>query len=302
MKQCYVPKAFRADSLARIAQANEIIARYQDMGLRLTLRQLYYQHVAANLIPNTEKSYKNLASLVSDGRLAGLIDWDAIEDRGRVPETPGEWDSVEQIVRSAIRQYRCPRWQGQTHYVELWVEKQALAGVLAPLADEFHVTLMVNKGYSSQSAMHEAAGRFIEHGDRDGVLLYIGDHDPSGEDMVRDIASRMETFGAAADVRKVALTRAQIDEHEPPPQPAKTTDSRFSRYEAEHGNESWEVDSLPPDVLERLVREAMDDVLDRDAMDALIAKEDADRELVRAAVARALNPKPGPGKSGRTRR
>jgi len=99
----------------------------------LTLRQLYYQLVSRNVIPNTEKSYKNLSTLVSDARLAGKMDWNAIEDRVRVPRMSSEWGSVSELVEDALAAYRRPRWAGQRNYVELWVEKDALAGVLLPL-------------------------------------------------------------------------------------------------------------------------------------------------------------------------
>lgn len=248
-----VVKAYReikiqASRRAMIEQCNTIITDYQAQGLRLTLRQLYYQLVSRALIPNVERSYKNLSSTVSDARLAGLMDWDAIEDRGRVAQKHSEWDDLEDLVDAALRSYRLPRWKTQSNYVELWVEKQALAGVLEPLADQFHATLMVNKGYSSQSAMYESARRIKAAVDptkerireivgelggrsadqakaqkkvlaetKQATVLYLGDHDPSGEDMVRDVRERLEMFGCwKLDVRKIALTMEQIEEHDPP--------------------------------------------------------------------------------------
>ena len=148
VKLAFKDIALRSDSLQMISLCNQIIEGYQAQNLKLTLRQLYYQLVSRNAIPNQEKAYKNLGRLVSDGRLAGLIDWDAIEDRVRKPSTPNEFESLESLVNAAIYSYRLPRWRGQNSYVELWVEKDALSGVLAPLADEYHVTLMVNRGYS----------------------------------------------------------------------------------------------------------------------------------------------------------
>lgn len=147
MKRRFKDINFRSASLDTIEKANEIIKDYAGQGLKLTLRQLYYQFVSKNLLPNTERSYKNLGSLINDGRMAGLVDWDAIEDRIREPVIQSEWSSLESLAASAVRAYRLPRWDGQENYVELWVEKSALAGVLEPLASEFHVTLMVNRGY-----------------------------------------------------------------------------------------------------------------------------------------------------------
>lgn len=249
MKEEFRNKNFRDEALLRIDQCNVIITDYIGQGLRLTLRQLYYQLVSKAMIENNERSYRNLASLVSDARLAGLMDWDAIEDRGRQPHTQGSWDSIEQILSAAINGFRLDRWKNQPNYVELWVEKDALAGVLAPLGFRYHVTIMVNKGYSSQSAMYESASRFkdqIEYG-KQCHLLYLGDHDPSGEDMVRDIRTRFEMFGADVDVTKIALTRAQITQYNPPPNPAKITDPRADAYIAKHGNSSWEVECATAD-------------------------------------------------------
>jgi hypothetical protein len=288
MKQCFVPKNFGADRKATIDTANSIIATYQAQGYRLTLRQLYYQFVSKDLIQNTERSYKNLGATISDGRLAGLIDWDAIEDRVRVPKVPLEFSSVEHLVNSATSWYRLPRWDGQENYVELWVEKDALAGVLQPIAHEFHVTLMVNRGYSSQSAMFESARRF--QGSGHGMakhLLYLGDHDPSGEDMVRDVGDRLEMFGVAAlRVKKLALTMGQVEQYQPPPNPAKLSDSRAAKYVDKHGDQSWEVDALPPNVLGEIIRTELQTLVDQDKVDAVVERENVHkRQLAKAARA-----------------
>jgi hypothetical protein len=285
MKEAFQEHAFKRASRELIAQCNEIIADYQAQDLRLTLRQLYYQLVTRNLLENKERSYKNLSSVVSDARLAGLMDWAAIEDRTRQPRTPSEFESVAELVEVALASYRLPRWEGQSRYVELWVEKDALAGVLTPLASEFHVTLMVNRGYSSQSAMYESAGRFIDNErDEPGRLLYLGDLDPSGEDMVRDIDARLTTFGASVEVVKLALTRAQVDEYNPPPNPAKLTDPRAKDYIARLGNHSWEVDALPPEVLAALIRDAFTELLDLGRLEAVKQREAADKQILQDAV------------------
>jgi len=268
-----------------VEQANSVIERYVSQGYRLTLRQLYYQFVTQNWITNEERSYKRLAEIVSKGRLAGLIDWDAIEDRGRRPAIPAEFADLEELVQAALHSYRLPRWEDQPYYCELWVEKQALAGVLEPLARSAHITLMVNKGYSSQSAMHESAERFAIRGTgKEKVLLYLGDHDPSGEDMVRDIRDRMEMFGVEVDVQKIALTMDQIEHYKPPPNPAKVTDPRAAAYIAEHGDSSWEVDALEPAILQRLIRDAIAEFLDEEKMAAIKKREELDKAELLVAV------------------
>lgn len=287
MKQLFIDKKFGSERSDLIEKANTIITEYQDAGYRLTLRQLYYQFVSRNWITNTERSYKNLGNCISDARLAGLIDWEAIEDRVRVPRMASEWNDVESLVESAIAAYRLPRWKGQDNYVELWVEKDALAGVLEPLSITYHVTLMVNRGYSSQSAMYESALRFKRARNTTKAklhLLYLGDHDPSGEDMVRDVADRLSTFGVPVNVRKIALTMAQVEQYNPPPNPAKMSDSRAQAYVDQHGAESWEVDALPPNVLEELIRDAIEALFDADLMEEIKAREEKDKDaLLKAA-------------------
>lgn len=284
MKQTFVEKRFNTESREIIDRANTIIESYQVQGYQMTLRQVYYQFVTKNWLVNTERSYKRLGSILNDARYAGLIDWDAIEDRNRVPSRPGEFSDLGSLARAALGSYRLNRWKGQPYYAELWVEKAALAGVLEPLANEWHATLMVNRGYSSASAMYQAAQRFQDRRGQEGIVFYLGDHDPSGEDMVRDIQERFETFLVPVQVRKIALTMAQVQEYQPPPNPAKTTDSRYGKYAAEHGEESWEVDALPPDVLGRLIREAFVEIVDRDAIGEVLEKERTDK----AAFSKAL--------------
>lgn len=285
-KRAYIDKQITGERLTKLQIANQIIAKYLAMGLRLTLRQLYYQFVAHHGLPNNERSYQNLGKLISEGRLAGYVDWNAIEDRGRVAAVPADWSSASEIVEIALRQFRLPRWEGQEHYVELWVEKQALAGVLEPVAGRFHIPLMVNKGYSSQSAMYASAQRFIREKKRSNVLLYLGDHDPSGEDMVRDVRDRLEMFGVEnLRVTKVALTMDQVLKHNPPPNPAKITDSRAAAYIEKHGDSSWEVDALDPNTLVTLIEAQINRYLDRAKMDRVIERE---REQV-AQVMKATN-------------
>lgn len=285
MRRAYVEKKFRADTLAMIEKCNEIVEEYTEQGLRLTLRQLYYQLVSRNIIRNVQTEYKRIGSILSDARLAGLVDWNAIEDRVRVPEIPPEWTSIESIVEAAIRGFRLPRWANQCNYVELWVEKDALAGVLAPIASEYHVTLMVNRGYSSSSAMYESAMRIRPWArSTDAYILYLGDHDPSGEDMVRDIRDRMALFGVALSVEKLALTTAQVEQYNPPENPVKMTDSRSPQYLAVHGEHCWEVDALPPPVLRDIIVTRLDALVDAEKMDEMKQKEETQKARLRAKL------------------
>lgn len=292
-----------------VSICSDIVDQYMKQGYRMSLRQLYYQCISRDVLPaswidreynlknnlqpdtkNTEKNYKRLGGVVGDGRLAGLIDWDGIEDRGREPSKHPEFNDIDHLVEVALSSYRLDRWQDQRNYVEIWVEKDALSGVLEPLCREYHVTLMVNKGYSSLSAMKESADRFKAMATRAGkrpYLLYVGDHDPSGEDMVRDVGERLYMFGADVKVEKLALTWDQIEEYDPPPNPTKLTDSRAKAYVDKFGMESWEVDALDPDVLDDVVRKRIAQLVDSMKMGMVVSRENIDREFLRSAMAEA---------------
>lgn len=149
----YVDLKIRMSSLSLIQRINGIITEYDQAGYRLTLRQVYYQLVARGIIPNNERSYKNTGELVSKGRLAGLIDWYAIEDRTRYVRSLPHWNDPGEIVASAARQYRIDLWDTQPQYVEVWVEKDALIGIIEQVARHHDVPCFSCRGYTSQSEM-----------------------------------------------------------------------------------------------------------------------------------------------------
>lgn len=252
------------DRLDVVEQCNAIIAEYQADGLLLTLRQLFYQLVSRDIIPNTVQSYKRVGDIVNDARMCGLMDWNAIEDRTRNLDSQPHWDSPASILDVCADQFRVDRWEDQPNYVEVWVEKEALAGVFAQACKPLDVPLFCCRGYTSQSEMWGAAQRFIRK-IRQGKavqILHFGDHDPSGIDMTRDIIDRITMFvkhhvGAQValfQVHRLALNMDQVEQYNPPPNPAKITDSRFSGYEAIYGDKSWELDALNPRILNALVR------------------------------------------------
>lgn len=247
---------FRQSSLDLIKLVNQVIQEYQAQGYELTLRQAYYQLVARGYIPNNERSYKNIGNLINDGRLAGLIDWYAITDRTRNLRGNSHWDTPAEVIESAKHSYRLDKWEGQPNYVEVWVEKDALVDVVGQACRPLDVPFFSCRGYTSQSEMWAAAQRFIRRDDREQrIIIHLGDHDPSGIDMTRDIQERLEMFGADVMVKRVALTMEQIDFYTPPPNPAKLTDSRCWGYIQRFGNESWELDALEPKVITDLITE-----------------------------------------------
>ncbi|WNX85770.1 hypothetical protein RWV98_05745 [Agathobaculum sp. NTUH-O15-33] len=253
----YVPKAFRGERLELIQRVNTVISEYEKQGFSLTLRQAYYQMVARAIIPNNERSYKNLGALINDARLAGMIDWNAIEDRTRNLRGNSHWQNPGSIIRSAAWSYHRDHWQGQRYYVEVWVEKDALVGIVGQICERLDVNYFSCRGYVSQSEMWTAARRLRDRQMKQHqsvVLLHLGDHDPSGKDMSRDIVDRLDLFGVlAVDFKRLALNMNQIEQYNPPPNPTKLTDSRASGYIQEFGGECWELDALEPQVISDLI-------------------------------------------------
>ena len=245
------------------------------MGYYLTVRQVYYQLVSRDIIPNSLGSYQLTSRVLKDARMSGLVDWNTIEDRVRQTIMPNEFEDISEFIEAAINSYRLPRWKDQDHYIEVVVEKEALAGILSSLTRRYHVLLLPNKGYSSASAIHEAAQR-ITHHTKNGKqchILYLGDHDPSGIDMVRDISKRLAEFRCTVSVEKIALTMNQIERYNPPPNPAKKSDPRSKKYMTKYGNHSWELDALKPEVLNSLVESHIKRYLDEDKYNTIIAQE-----------------------------
>jgi len=270
-KICYIPKRFHGPSLAIVDAANDIIAEYKQKGFSLTLRQLYYQFVARALIPNTQKEYSRLGTIISDARMAGLIDWLSIEDRTRNLAKNSTWNSPSDIIDACAASYRTPMWKDQDTHIEVWVEKEALASVVQKACNPLDVGYFCCRGYTSQSEMWMASQRLVSYAKffdkKKVVILHLGDHDPSGLDMTRDIKERLGIFFEHENVhppvvKRIALNMDQIRQYNPPPNPAKATDSRFLDYQSLYGDDSWELDSMDPtlivDLVDREVRAFID--------------------------------------------
>jgi len=258
-KISYIDRAFAPGTQAIIDRANVILAEYEAQGFDLTLRQLFYQFVARGWIANREREYKRLGSIINDARLAGLIDWDRISDRTRELEEKPYWAGPRDVIASAARQFRTDVWANQPCRPEVWIEKDALTGVIAGVCEELAVPYFSCRGYVSQSSMWANAQRLAGYhaNGQDAIVLHLGDHDPSGIDMTRDIQARLDLFVGNVEVRRLGLSMDQVRQYGPPPNPAKITDSRFAGYLAEYGRESWELDALQPQVIAALIRDAV---------------------------------------------
>lgn len=292
LREAFITKKFQPRSMAIITKAVEICEDYRAQGFDLTVRQLYYQFVSRDLIPNSDKSYNSLKNLISEARLAGLLDWDFITDRHREHhgsfwgwEDPGHW------IRRTIQgdNYHEAIWEDQPYRPEVWVEKDALTDVISRACNRYRVPYFACKGYVSSSAMYEAAKRFSGHID-DGhtpVVIHLGDHDPSGIDMTRDIRERLTLMSYEdIEVRRIALTMAQVEAYDAPPNPAKLSDARAEQYVATYGNQSWELDALEPAVMVDLIQSEITGLIEGEPWNEAIEHEEEGQAVIQAIADR----------------
>lgn len=286
MKIKYKDINFKGKSLELIELINNVVNEYRNMGYELTLRQTYYQLVARGYIPNNERSYKNIGALINDGRLAGLIDWNSIVDRTRFIRQNSHWEKPEDVIMSAKYSYLLDKWEDQPNYVEVWVEKDALIDIVGQACRALDTPFFSCRGYTSQSEMWLAAQRFIVQNEirENCFIIHLGDHDPSGIDMTRDITERLELFGAYVEVNRIALTMDQVNKYNPPPNPAKITDTRSSKYIREFGNESWELDALEPQMLAELITNEVTALRDDEIYERICAREAKEKNELQLLV------------------
>ena len=278
------------DTVAIIALANSKLEEYSAEGYDVTLRQLYYQFVQEGWLPSGQKHYKRLGSIMVKARMAGLVDWKHLVDRGRSLRRRPHWDNPGELIHGAALGYGIDLWEGQAFRPEVWIEKEALAGVFARPCEELDVPYFPCKGYPSVSELWEAGARrmrFWVRNDQTPVILHFGDHDPSGIDMTRDIRDRLSTFaGGRVEVRRIALNMDQIEQYAPIPFWAKVTDSRARGYIEEYGTDAWELDALHPRVLNALVRDEIEALLDRPMWEARKEQQEKERALVQKCARR----------------
>lgn len=288
--------ARRPETEEIIAQAKAILEEYQPTPM--SLRQVYYQLVARQVIENRESSYKGLSRKLVEARREGIIPWEWLEDRTRHARGGGHFYSdpsqyLAVLKYNAANGYARDVWDVQADYVEVWVEKDALSGLFADAIAPYDLTLNVGKGFSSASEVYLVAKRLKAEADRTGrtpIMLYFGDFDPSGEDMVRDLRCRLlDDFGCTVDMSKCALTYEQVQQYNLPPDFTKAKDSRAKKHIERYGDIAVELDALRPDVLRQMITTAVESVLDMDALNTLRYHEEQERAALRAALLTAYD-------------
>lgn len=245
----------------------------------MTVRQVFYQLVSQGIIDKNEAEYKNtVVRLLGLMRREGQIPFGWIADSTRWMRKPNTHSSMESLLENTARTYRRSIWDNQSAYVEVWLEKEALAGVLYKETGAWDVPLMVTRGYPSISFIHSAA-ETIEYEDKPVFLYYFGDHDPSGVDIPRKVEADLRDFAPGVDLHFecVAVTPTQIEEWDLPTRPTKKSDSRSKNFVGE----SVEVDAIPPATLRQLVSDCIEQHVDTDQLEVTKLIEESERKSLR---------------------
>lgn len=284
------PKKFQKKTLEIIHEADRIVTEYKAQGHKVTVRQLWYQFVThqplSEYFENTPKNNKKFREHIKHARLCGLLDWHQITDRGRPLYGPEHWNDPRHLIEEANEKYAIDKWEDQPLRIEVWIEKGALRGLIAPVCNELDLDHFSGGGFTSTTTVWEASERIRDYQDKGQqcVILHLADHDPSGLDMTRDIEDRLLTFCVTPEVRRIALTRDQVEALQPAPNPVKMKDSRAPDYIRQHGYESWELDALPPAYMSDLIRDEVALLRDDDLYSQRKSLEERHRQQLATVV------------------
>ncbi len=260
-----------SDTLALMDALADVLEEQHPM----SVRGAFYAASVAGRVPKTEAGYTKVQRLLVRMRKQGLIPWGWITDGTRWRRGPRTFDGVEEALEATAHLYRRSLWDRAPARLEVWLEKEALAGVLFPVTNQWTVDLMVCKGYPSLSFLHEAA-EAAKAANKPLIVYYLGDLDPSGKDIPRTIRQRFRDFGADVELRELAVTRDQAEDWRLPTRPTKQTDARAAGFDGD----SVELDAIPPDRLRALVENAIRGHVDLRQVELVETVEHEEREVI----------------------
>lgn len=272
----FAPYSPRGDAKALLDAVGVVLAAFRAQ-LPLTIRQIFYRLVATTGFPKSEKAYRRLAEILNRARRGGLIPWNAIRDDGF--HRPGNlgWDGPDDVLSSigdTLGRFTLDRQTGQDRRVVVWCEAGGMVPQLANVCRVFSVPVYSSGGFDSVTVKHDLASEFAAMGNV--LVFHIGDHDPSGVHVFgsldADIRAFLDAMGGRAEFVRLAVTPDQIDEHDLPTSPPKTTDRRTFE------GDTVQAEALPPDVLADVVRDAIDGALDAEIFQAAVEMESAARK------------------------
>ena len=248
-------RGMQKKSLELLAQVQEIIDSYD---FALTLRQIYYQLVAKQIISNEQSNYRKISRLCVAGRDEGILPEEGFADRLRIIDKLSSWVDLNEFMETVKRSYHKNKWQNQPKYLEIWTEKDALRSVLSQVTYQYDVSLMVSRGQLSRTAIYEASERYKAQGDKEYYLYYCGDFDPSGLSIYNSIKERLDNFGISINFERIALTEEQIEKYKLPSGPGKKSDPNYNKFVSLYDSDMVvELDSLPPDVLRDIIKDCI---------------------------------------------
>ena len=266
-------RATKAEMAERREALFDIVAEQQPM----TVRQVFYQATVRGVIEKTEAGYAKVQTLLADMRRDGELPYQWLADNTRWMRKPTTYSGPEQALLRTARFYRKSLWDEAGAYVEVWLEKDALAGVVVDVTAEYDVPLMVSRGYASLSFLHSAAANMEAEG-RPCYIYHLGDFDPSGVNAAEKIEETLNDLSPTAEIyfERIAVTPEQITRWDLPTRPTKISDSRSKSWGG--GDESVELDAIEPDSLRAMVREVIEEHLPADELARLREIEAAERE------------------------
>lgn len=301
MKMCYEPELmqFRSGDFSVIEKAKRLLEAFGRQGFRLTPRQLYYQLIARNSLPpewvdaaynrsrdllvgtmHTQRTYHRLRDLMDAARLAGLVDWNRIDDNSRNLWNQPHWASPREMVRECAQQFQGAMWANQNYYCEVWLEKCSLIGTIESICIELDLPFVLCGKRISQGEMHSAARRFqaMCADGRAPLILFLGDFDIDGLSLPDAISQDFERLGSGVEVRRIGLDWPQICAYDLPPNPVRPDDPEFFR---KWGGNHWELDALAPDIVAESIRTEISMICDSARWDERKEHRERGREKFR---------------------
>ncbi len=247
----------------------------------MTVRQVFYQATVLDVVDKNEAGYNKVQTDLVAMRRNGTLPYDWLADSTRWQRKPRTFGSIEEALQDTARLYRKSLWRDARSYVEVWLEKDALAGVITPITSEYDVPLMVARGYASLSFLHSAAEAIAEL-DVPAYIFHLGDYDPSGVNAAEKIEQTLRELAPNAEIHfeRIGVTQYQIENLKLPTRPTKQSDSRAKGF----GDISVELDAIPPDWLRSLVRVCIEEHLPQDQLRVLKVAEESERAILSKMV------------------
>jgi len=265
------------ESLRILGYMKEVLDSYK---FALTIRQIFYQLVAKQIIPNLEEFYRKISRLSVIGRDRGMLPEDKFTDRTRVFDKLSSWVDLKDFMKTVSKSYNKDMWQNQDKYIEIWTEKDALRSVINVITHAYDVGLQVVRGQYPRTGIYETSKRYKEQKKKKCLLYYVGDYDPSGFAIYDSIKERLLNYGVDVEIPdRIALTEEQIEKYSLPSDPGKEKDPNYKKFvELTGSDQVVELDSLPPDILREIIEECIIKNLDLKLFGTSAKKEKAERK------------------------